>query len=89
MNLITPEKKGVSKDIKVWSKEQKVNSEKSIRLILLGNKNEAGVTLMYSSTPLVIQQILTKWFLGTRQQQDETGEVLNLIKLSVWTGNSR
>lgn len=70
MNLITQEKKGVSKDIKVWSKDQKVNSEKSNQLILLGIVNEAGVTLMYSSTPLVIQQqILTKWFLGTRQQQ--------------------
>ena len=63
-------------------------SEKSNQLILLGNKNEVGVILMYSPTPLVIQQIFTKWFVGTRQQQDETGEVLKLIKLPVWAGNS-
>lgn len=62
MNLITQEKKGVSKNIKVWGKDQKVNSEKSNQLILLSNKNEVGVILMYSSTPLVIQQIFRSGF---------------------------
>lgn len=88
MNLITQEKKSVSKDTKVWSKDQKVNSEKSNQSILVGNKNEVRSDTHVFLHSICYSTNIYEVFLGSRQQQDETGEVPNLIKLPKWRGNS-
>ena len=88
MNLITQEKKSVSKDIKVWSEDQKVNSEKTNQSIIVGNKNEVRIDTHVLIHSICYSTNIYEMFLGSRQQQDETGEVPNLIKLPKWRGNS-